>query len=158
QNPHQLSWNDFRGKPKSRSGFNANTNSGISYGYKISGTPATPFLDYKVIANFYPGLSWVNPESKTTDLLQHEQLHFDISELYARKLRKSLSELSPEKLKGDPRKILNSLYEKLEEQRVATEVKFDVESLHSLNKAEEKKWEDSIHRELQELEEFQITD
>ncbi len=158
RNSHQLTWQDFQEKPKTRSTFNANTNSGISYAYKLTGSPSHPYLEYTVTANFYPALSWVRPTSKTSDLLQHEQLHFDISELFARKLRKSLNQISSEQLKINPQKTLNNLYKKIEDQRVYTQEIFDKESVHGLNRVEEKKWEDRIYAELQKFKNYRITD
>ena len=49
--------------------------------------------DAKVYAHFYPDKSWVIKEQSSEHILNHEQLHFDITELHARKFRKQLSTL-----------------------------------------------------------------
>lgn len=38
-----------------------------------------------------PKQSWVKPDRKTPELLRHEQGHFDIGEIYARKIRTALA-------------------------------------------------------------------
>jgi hypothetical protein len=45
-------------------------------------------LDVRVEVEFYPNSSWVKPGRKSTELLKHEQGHFDLTELYARKAEK----------------------------------------------------------------------
>ncbi len=41
-------------------------------------------------AEFYTNTSWVKPARKSAELLRHEQGHFDITELYARKMRRTI--------------------------------------------------------------------
>ena len=47
-------------------------------------------LDIEIVAEFYPNSSWVKPNRKLASLLKHEQGHFDITELYVRKMRKAI--------------------------------------------------------------------
>src|SRR5436190_4980330 len=84
----KLTWNDFHGFASSYSQADAATAIHIS---------ARPFyhkkkLYYDVNAYFIPNQSWFR--TKSAALLRHEQLHFDIAELYARKVRKKISEYS----------------------------------------------------------------
>jgi predicted secreted Zn-dependent protease len=84
-------------------------------------------------------------------LLAHEQLHFDITELYARKLRKALQTYEPdEKMK----KELDAIYSKVEKQRRQMQTQFDKETNHSINKEAEFKWRVFIKQELDKLSEF----
>ena len=56
-------------------------------GYVTDGMP-----DFIVKAYFVKADSWTS-DSTHVDLLQHEQLHFDIGELYAQKIRVKIDEL-----------------------------------------------------------------
>lgn len=47
-----------------------------------------------VYAYFSPRQSWYHKDMADDHLLSHEQLHFDITELYARKLRKKIATYS----------------------------------------------------------------
>ena len=47
-------------------------------------------------ATFDPNTSWVrNPKTASEALLRHEQLHFDITEVYARLMRQKLALFAP---------------------------------------------------------------
>ena len=48
-------------------------------------------LDFEVNAFFYPNESWYKPDVCNNLILSHEQLHFDITELHARKFRQMVS-------------------------------------------------------------------
>jgi len=149
-----LTWEDFQGVPLENTLFHANSNTGLSYSWGLKGTSQKMELNYKVETFFYPEQSWVQPTSKSEYLLKHEQLHFDISELHARKLRKLLANVDGSKINKDSRDYLNKLYEKIDKERSAMQKAFDKESNHSLNKEAELKWQQFIEGELNKFEEF----
>lgn len=144
-----LTWEDFKGKPDLNSDFKANTNTGIIYSWGLRKANGEVTLKYEVYNNFYPQLSWVNPGSKVNHLLKHEQLHFDISELHARKLRKKLSEIDLEQLDANSKQLLNDLYSEIDRERSAMQKIFDKESMHSVNREQEIKWQKFVKEELQ---------
>ncbi len=105
----RLSWKDFKGEPPVSDRVAATTASGISYQFSSSGTRKTFKVDFKISTHFYPRKSWYKPTLSDDIVLSHEQLHFDISELFARKLRKELSEahFTPENVKSKIKTIYN---------------------------------------------------
>lgn len=88
----KLTWSDFKGKSFKTAWAAATTASGISYEFSTSGTGDSMQLNIKVSTYFYPNKSWYRPELCNDVILSHEQLHFDISELYARKMQRILQE------------------------------------------------------------------
>ena len=66
-------------------------------------------IEYNVYALFDRQKSWAF--EKDDALLAHEQLHFDIAELYARKIRKKVEELRKGKIKelSDYNKAINKI-------------------------------------------------
>ena len=148
ENVH-LTWDDFKGTPDPNSDFKANTNTGIIYSWGLRKANGEVTLNYEVYNHFYPQLSWVNPGSKVDHLLKHEQLHFDISELHARKLRKKLSEIDPKKLNSNAKQYLNNLYSEIDKERSAMQKAFDRESKHSIDREQEAKWQKFVKEELQ---------
>jgi len=150
----RLTWEDFQGTPLEKTLFHANTNTGLSYSWGLKGTSQRMELDYKVETFFYPTQSWVQPTSKNEYLLKHEQLHFDISELHARKLRKILANVDVSKLNKDSRDYLNRIYEKIDKERSEMQNTFDKDSNHSLNIQNELRWQAYIEDELTKFEEF----
>lgn len=146
-----LDWADFKAVPKQNIPYEANTNSGISFSWNYSNESGEPVLEYEVNTNFYPEKSWVKEVEDNHYLLAHEQLHFDISELHARKLRKAIDDY---KMGRNIRRELNLLYENIEKQRVQMQNQFDVETNHSQNKYAEAKWQHFITEELKDLEDY----
>ena len=80
----KLTWKDFRAQPDKNSTNAALTSSSINieFGYNNSG------LKYKIKCRFDQNLSW--GRIKNDYILAHEQGHFDIAEIHARKLHKLL--------------------------------------------------------------------
>tara|TARA_R110002012_G_scaffold145936_1_gene304253 strand:- start:389 stop:928 length:540 start_codon:yes stop_codon:yes gene_type:complete len=146
-----LSWNDFKASPKKHLPYKANTNSGLSFSWNATENSSGIELNYEVGSNFYPNRSWVKEIEEVDYLLAHEQLHFDITELHARKLRKALENYEPgPKMK----KELNDIYFEIEQQRRQLQNRFDKETNHSINKEAEFKWRVFIKQELEKLSEF----
>lgn len=144
-----LTWEDFRAEPDRNSTFQANTSAGLSYSWGIRNENGAVTLKYEVESYFNPNNSWVFPESRGSEyLLSHEQLHFDITELHARKLRKKLSGIKVEDLSKDPRKELNRLYKNIETERNAMQLKYDRETNHSINREAEASWQIYVRKEL----------
>lgn len=145
----KLSWEDFQGKPVLSASFVAITNTGISFKYSYSLDQGSVNLKYSVESFFYPERSWFQPNSVSPYILKHEQTHFDISELHARMLRKSISEKTfSKKVKAK----IEPLYQHTEQQRRAMQAKFDTETDHSRNEEKEAQWEKYIAEKLTEYE------
>ena len=110
----KLAWTDFKGKPFTTAWAAATTASGISYEFSTSGTIAAPQLTISVVTYFYPQKSWYRPELCDSIILGHEQLHFDISELYARKLQERLAETKfTENIKSEIKAIATQINREL---------------------------------------------
>lgn len=146
-----LSWEDFKAAPKSTSPFSANTNSGMSYSWNYSTATGKPILEHKVVSNFYPGLSWVKQLEHPDYLLAHEQVHFDITELHARKLRKRLDTYQ---ISRSVKQDLKRIYNQVEAERVAMQHQFDKETSHSERKIEEQRWRNFVAQELEKLSDY----
>ncbi len=148
-----LTWNDFKGPPDESSKFDANTNAGLSFSWGVRNENGEIALTYDVKSYFNPHLSWVKINTDSDYLLKHEQLHFDISELHARKLRKRLTEVDPRSLSRDPKGVLTRIYETIEKERKIMQLKYDKESGHSLDKDWEARWRHFVNAELRKYEE-----
>ena len=147
-----LSWEQFLGKPDPANPFHANTSSGISYSWSMKQTgPSIEFI-YEVQSYFLPGESWVKPGKNSAHLLAHEQLHFDITELHARKLRKAMQEFDVSTPNLKP--ALQNLYKNIEASRAGMQKQFDAESRHSMDAEAQLRWQNSIKEEMEELEAY----
>lgn len=140
-----LTWEDFRGVPNRADSFVASTNSGISFSFSFSERNGVAIIQYTVVSNFYPDLSWYRPERVTQYILEHEQTHFDISELHARKLRKALSSLTHDR---NFKEKAEEIYNRLEDERRTMQTQYDKESDHSNVKELEFQWRNRVAQEL----------
>jgi len=140
-----LRWDDFRGKPHPRSNVSALTYSGIKYNFEQNGNRLT----MKVVATFDPEHSWVNNDLATEYVLRHEQLHFDISELHARKLRAALKQISP--TTSRPNSDAEKLYDKFTKESRKYQDRYDAETGHSGNEINQAAWDKKITMELNEM-------
>ena len=133
----RLTWSDFRGKVPPAAVPAATTASGISYSYTANLIHHEVHLDFKVHAFFYPRESWYKPEQCDEITLSHEQLHFDIAELFARKMRHRLQNTSfSDNVKAEIRKIYK---ETLEELQKFQEL-YDWETDFSRNRGKQLEW------------------
>ena len=144
----RLTWEDFAGKPRfDYEGVSALTSSGIVH-YK--GCKEGKII-YKVRAYFEKNESWVKEEALTTHHLIHEQLHFDITELFARKLRKALSE---QKFRCGQEQAFDLFVSGYLENWRNEQQNYDILSRHSMDNEVQKEWFYKVAMELSLLESF----
>ena len=130
----KLSWVDFKGKPTNREAA-AITASGITYSFSTTSWKDEVTLDFIVTTHFYPNKSWYRPDLCDAVILSHEQLHFDIAEVFARKMRKRLASTKFTKnVKAEVAKI----YDEINIALYVFQNRYDNET--NFSKAREKQW------------------
>lgn len=145
----KLNWGDFKGKVPPAAVPAATTASGISYRYSANLLHHEVELDFEVNAFFYPNESWYKPSVCDDLILSHEQLHFDISELYARKMRFRLERTAfSEDVKQEIRDIYRETLKELED----FQDKYDWETNFSRNREAQLKWNARIAEALRRTE------
>ncbi|MBC6989328.1 MULTISPECIES: DUF922 domain-containing protein [Hymenobacter] len=146
-----LAWSDFKSKPTPADKLAALTTATIDVK-----AGCTDFVfNYSVRAVFSPTESWVREATKSNEsLLKHEQLHFDITEYHARKLRQKLStlHLNCAHLQPGFKNVTNAAF--AEWQR--DEARYDAETNHGLNTPNQKNWEGQIKLKLAQLDRFAV--
>jgi hypothetical protein len=143
-----LTWADFQHKaPKHHV---ASAMSDISF--KIDIKSDGELLKVFVGPSFNPDGSWGKENDRNDYLLKHEQIHFDIYEVNARKLRK---ELSTKKLTSvNASSSINNLMEKYNKLNSTVQERYDSETNHSLEVKKQEKWNTEIAAELEEYNDF----
>lgn len=143
---HRLSWKDFKGEPDDSSDIAAITASGISYDLAATIIGKKVHVDCKVSANFYPEKSWYKKELADSIVLAHEQLHFDITELHARKFREAIKKTTfTENVKQE----MKALYDKINHELDAYQNKYDAATDYSRNIEKQTEWGKKIKKELE---------
>ena len=110
-----------------------------------------------VAATFDPGTSWVrNPQKASEALLRHEQLHFDITEVYARIMRQRLrlfaARANCEKLQPAFNNTTKLVYADWDREQN----RYDQETNHGLNAVRQAAWEKQTAAKLDLLKPFAI--
>lgn len=149
---YKLTWDDFKGGPKENSTAAAITSSGIGFEYSIKQSVfRVVSFKTKVLACFYPEKSWYKAQLANAHILEHEQLHYDITELYARKFRQQLSRVKPSKtLKSE----LNALQESINKQLENRQHEYDSDTDFSRSPEVQEQWQELIKDELKKLAAF----
>lgn len=145
QADEKLSWQDFKANPPQSDRIAAVTASGITYEFSSVLGKDKVEIDFTVSTFFYPNKSWYKPKICDTVVLGHEQLHFDISELFARKMRKKLMETRFTKnVKAEVRSIYKQILRELND----FQNKYDSETNFSRNREQQVIWNTKIRNAL----------
>lgn len=104
-----------------------------------------------VHAYFLPKESWVLSEKMTEALLAHEQLHFDIAELFARKMKMTFAEYElPVKTfidkKADQR--MEKAYHQIFKEMMEMQHLYDEETGHGTDVKAQEEWVSQIKNKL----------
>ena len=137
-----LTWDDFQGPPKRHTDAVASTSTSLGISYQI----VNGELKYQITCNFSKTKSWGS--MKTDYILAHEQAHFDITEIYARRMHQALSnyQLNKRTYQDDINKIYNDIVSGKE----ALQHAYDGGSDHSRKKKEQYQWLEKINQLLEE--------
>jgi len=147
----KLNWDDFLAEAPNRNSFAAFTYTLINMEYSATITEGKVIPSFKIYAAFNRRRSWVKnqKEARTPEILAHEQAHFDISEITARRLRKAL--LTETYSRKSLEQKINSIYQVTVQAGDEMQALYDQESDHGLNKAQQLKWSNRVKNELSEL-------
>jgi poly(3-hydroxyalkanoate) synthetase len=105
-------------------------------------------LHFSATALFSKKKSWVLRTGMKDGVLKHEQLHFDITELFARMLRKKISEIKNPCLNLNQ---LNILYHQFLSDSEKENHRYDSETNNGRIPAKQQQWENDIVKRLSEL-------
>lgn len=161
QENRKLKWSDFQAKTSAlKKGTPLYTNSGAHAVPELTVkglVDSTGRNDFVVRPVFNQKLAWVRDSTlSTATLLAHEQLHFDICELTARKLRARIAHVY--QAGGD---VFDPRFTR-EIQRIMAEEdtlqdSYDQETAHGIHKEAQQKWQEQIRRALVNLSLYKST-
>lgn len=141
-----LTWSDFLCAPKRNTDAVASTSTSLGIAYHIKNY----VLTYEITCNFSKTKSW--GLVKTPYILAHEQAHFDITEIFARKLHQALMEYEFDQ--RTYKKDINTIYQQIVAEKEAFQEAYDKETDHSRNKRIQYEWLERIDNILTETEPF----
>ena len=137
-----LSWDDFLCEPKKGTDAVASTSTSLGIAYQMQDGQ----LSYDISCNFSKDKSW--GLMKTDYILAHEQAHFDITEIFARKLNEALENYRFNKKTF--KKDISAIYQSIVKQKEDFQKLYDGETDHSRNKRMQYNWLEEIQLLLDE--------
>lgn len=140
----RLTWEDFQAEPVRKTDAAALTATHLGFSYSVTSNR----VSYNIICRFDKTKSW--GLVKNDWILKHEQGHFDIAEIFARKLYKAVS--SYKFNSRSFQKDLDAIYKKVVEEKEEFQHAYDEETNYSRNKRKQEEWLDRIVVELDQLE------
>jgi hypothetical protein len=149
----RLAWSDFEGEPPAQDDKSARTAYGLFYGWHCRGHAMT----FSVITGFRRRGSWVKPlvhrnPAESARVLRHEQTHFDIAEVYARRMRRTFAALENPCGKSDG--ALHAVARDILEAEKTEQRRYDAETRHSLVIERQQAWERDVARLLESLDRY----
>ena len=144
----KLEWSDFKDQPQQNASLMARINWNITYKYKLKSSGIT----FTVRCFIDRNKSWVKENAKTAMVLEHQQLHFDIAELYARKLRKRFDEYTFDKKKFDEK--IKMIFQEVLTACKHTQEEYEKETEQGRNRSAQERWNQEINSELEKLKDF----
>lgn len=142
----KLVWNDFLCEPKKEGDAVASTSTSLGLSYQVRDNQLT----FHISCDFSKERSW--GALRTDYILAHEQAHFDITEIHARKLYQALYEyeFNPATFKSDIASIYNRIVKEKEDLQEA----YDGETDHSRKRSIQLAWLQQIESLLTDTDIF----
>jgi hypothetical protein len=140
----KLTWDDFKGVPDRVKYPNALALTNSGFGYESG---ANVFKDGKIFIQsvFNTNESWVLDEGRNDYVLRHEQIHFDITEIYSRKLRKALADA---KITSNTVDKAQPFFERIFREMERRQTRYDQETQRGDKKETQEHWEAVVQLEL----------
>ena len=145
-----LAWSDYRGAPDYSTDASATTVCEIAYEEECDGDA----FQFTVVSLFRRDRSWVRPTlfetpARAARLLDHEQGHFDLSEVLARSLRQRLTSLKdPCRMKKEDR---HNLIRRHVRDDTQTQARYDRETNFGRDRFAQARWSGTTSRSLTQL-------
>jgi hypothetical protein len=164
-----LTWNDFRGRvdPSATSERVAMTAASLSWGYEYRIERDERTCVYRITnvrsdAVFDQNESWVRPGHLTAAVLEHEQGHFDLTQIYKvvldarvealvdrqRRCEGGSLDAASRFTERDAAALMRGLFDEVWEEYLATQAEYDRHTRNGTGTEIQRGWTDSIRQAL----------
>lgn len=143
----RLAWTNFQGAPPTGGDEGARTAYGLYYAWSCRGDA----FAFHVVAALHPRRSWVKAAvvrdaRESPRVLRHEQTHFDLTEVFARRMRQHFATLARPCSHTDAE--LRAVARQLVDQEKAMQRRYDGETNHGLLDDRQAAWNAEVARLL----------
>jgi hypothetical protein len=143
-----LKWRDFASVSDDQNPNVGYTSCRVTYTYEAIQPAESYKFKFKIDSWFDKASSWVKASGKNPFLLQHEQVHFDIHELHARKL---LQAFNGKVYTANYREEIKAIYDSIQKEEQDMQIKYDQQSMRSNAQDEISVWSFSIRGQIAKL-------
>jgi uncharacterized protein DUF922 len=145
-----LAWDDFQGAPPSEGPEGAKTSYTLYSAWKCKGD----VFEVRVLAGFRPRQSWVkaivlDDSTQRRSVLRHEQTHFDLAEVHARRMRRAFGDLARPCAKTDAE--LSAVAHRVAQEETAEQRRYDADTNHGLLADQQAAWTRDVNLRLDRL-------
>lgn len=137
-----IAYEDFEATPSKSDTAAANISVTILLGYSKTKSGA---LKFKVVAVMEKNESWIKEEFRKHHILKHEQGHFDIAHIYAKRLETTLRQ---KHYTGNDIAALNTIYDRFLEEMHVLQMRYDRETKGGWDALAQSKWRRFIDGEV----------
>ena len=95
-----------------------------------------------------PERSWVRPDYKNSYTLRHEQTHFNITEVFARRF---VAELNAMKIRSEKSSKIQASFDKWRKLMEETQDQYDAETKGGGKEKVQQEWNEKVEAELKRL-------
>jgi len=142
----RLVWDDFLCEPKLGTDAVASTSTSLGIAYQLTNGQLT----YHITCYFNKEKSW--GLMRTDYILAHEQGHFDITEIFARRLNEALQNYHFNKRSF--KKDIGQIYQAIVKEKEEYQKRYDGETDHSRNRKTQYDWLEKIENLLTETQPY----
>ncbi|MBS1585943.1 MAG: DUF922 domain-containing protein [Bacteroidetes bacterium] len=143
----KLTWADFGGRIyRTQGAEEAVAVTYCGFGFETNTVTVSNKVQILVRNSFRKDISWVMPDERTPEVLEHEQGHFDLCEIYTRKLRERFNGLNVTVYNLNT--TLADTYKKIGDEYKARQDQYEKETHNGQDRMQQKKWERVIAKEL----------
>jgi len=160
----KINWDDFKSETKSDALKYQDALAYVNLSIKFypSELSCKNVNQIKILAQMNKRTSWVGAKTFSNELLNHEQTHFDIAELYARKIRKAIADFLS--INNCSLSSIADIFYRIEKEHWAIQFLYDEEVrvcddesvILCFNLETQKEWDIKIAKELEGLKDYEV--
>lgn len=142
----KLTWADFKGPVRAGAFSNAAAETAYGISVETSTVSSTSVPKVYFVNSFETGTSWVKPGHDNRSVLMHEQTHFDICELYTRKMRERVSKVNI--TLSNLQQVIRDSYQSAFRECSERQRSYDEQTRHGIDDEAQARWTKKIEEEL----------
>ena len=144
-----LAWADFKGSVPADAGALTVAETSCGIGVETSTVTSANTPKVYVFNTFQTYTSWVRAADSTADVLEHEQCHWDICELYTRKMRQRFAVASINV--SNLQRVVSKIFNETQREYGARQQRYENETRHGTIREQQTRWTQMIADELAAL-------